>query len=240
MTTVGLLVVSSVDAAVTLWLPGLLSGPTAMNGSARGTALVVLAAAVPTLALAAIAAGRGHAAALGVWLGAVGYLAYNAGLFLYATPFNQAFLLYVAMLGLSVWTLGGLLAGVGRQTYRLSPQTGRIVAGYLVLVVVMTASAWLRGIVPTIAADQPGAVMDGLGLATNPVYIQDLALGLPAAIVTAILVWRRRPGSGGLAIACWSTSCSSRSASPSTSGSPSPPTRQPRSPPRRRFRSSRS
>jgi hypothetical protein len=201
VTTAGLLVVSIVAAAVTLWLPGLLYGPAAMIGSARGTALIVLAAAVPTLILAGIAARKGHGAALGVWLGAVGYLAYNAGLFVYATPYNRAFLLYVAMLGLSVWTLGGLLAGVGRQACRLSPQAARTVAGYLTLVVVMTAGAWLRAIVPTIAADQPGAVIDGLGVATNPVYIQDLAFGLPAAMVTAVLVWRRRPGSGGLAIA---------------------------------------
>ena len=37
-----------------------------------------------------------------MWLGAVGYLTYNAGLF--ATPNNRALVLYVAMLGLSVWT----------------------------------------------------------------------------------------------------------------------------------------
>lgn len=202
VTSAAVLVVSIGASAVTLWASGMLIGPAAMNGSARGTALVVLLVAVPTAAAAAAASVcRGRLAAPGVWLGAVGYLAYNAALFLFATPYNRAFLLYVAMLGLAVWTFGGLLAAVRRQVDRLPRRSGRVIAGYLGLTVAMTASTWLRGIIPSITAGRPAAVIDGLGVATNPVYIQDLALGLPASAVTAVLIWRRRPGSGSLAIA---------------------------------------
>ena len=42
-------------------------------------------------------------------------------------------------------------------------------------------------------ADRPGAVTDGMGVATNPVFVQDLAIWLPAAAVVALGLWRRRP-----------------------------------------------
>jgi hypothetical protein len=42
--------VAAVAAALTCFVPGVLRGPAVMNGSARGTALVVLCLAVPILA----------------------------------------------------------------------------------------------------------------------------------------------------------------------------------------------
>jgi hypothetical protein len=172
-----------------------------MNGSARGTALVVLVVAVPITSVAVVLTGRGARRAGAIWLGAVGYLAYNAVLFLFATPYNRAFLVYVAMLGLAVWSLGGLLTPVRRQDDWLTGWTARLTAGYLWLVTALNAAIWLRGILPSAIAERPAAVTDGLGVATNPVYIQDLALGLPAAAVTGVLLWRGRPGSASLAIA---------------------------------------
>lgn len=172
-----------------------------MNGSARGTALVVLLIALPITSVAVVLSRRGARGAGAVWLGGVAYLGYNAGLFLFATPYNRAFLLYVAMLGLAVWTFGGLLTAVRARGDWLPGWIGRLTAGYLWLVTALTAAIWMRGILPSITAERPAAVTDGLGVATNPVYIQDLALGLPAAAVTAVLLWRRRPGSGSLTIA---------------------------------------
>ena len=63
---------------------------------------------------------------------------------------------------------------------------------------------WLSTIVPSIFADRPGAVTDGDGVATNPVFVQDLAIWLPAAAVVALGLWRRRPWGALLAgaVAC--------------------------------------
>src|SRR3954468_11528344 len=73
--------------------PGLLHGPAAMQGSARGTALVLMAVAVPVLLIALWNASRGSSAALLLAAGALLYVLYNALLFLFLTPFNAAFLL---------------------------------------------------------------------------------------------------------------------------------------------------
>jgi hypothetical protein len=46
-----LLIITVIAATMTLAAPDVLTGPAAMNGSARGTALVVLVIAVPSLML---------------------------------------------------------------------------------------------------------------------------------------------------------------------------------------------
>src|SRR5205085_4971259 len=99
-----LVLVAALASAMTFFVPGVLRGPAVMNGSARGTALVVLLVAVPVLSLSMAAAARGSARAPVVWLGGLAYTLYNAVLFLFFTPFNRLFLLYVAMLSLSLWS----------------------------------------------------------------------------------------------------------------------------------------
>jgi hypothetical protein len=65
-------------ALLTFLLPSVLRGTAVMNGSARGTALVVLLAGVPVLGVSMLLAARGSAAAVLAWLGAVGFLSYAA------------------------------------------------------------------------------------------------------------------------------------------------------------------
>ena len=80
--------------------------------SARGTALVVKLLAVPVLVVASMLTSRGSARGTLPWLGALSYLLYNSVLFLFATPFNELFLLYVAMLSLSLWSGLALIRGI--------------------------------------------------------------------------------------------------------------------------------
>ena len=61
-------------AAVTIWGGGLV-GPAAMQGSARGTALVLLSLAVPVIAVSTALAWGGSNRAVVTATGAVGYVA---------------------------------------------------------------------------------------------------------------------------------------------------------------------
>jgi hypothetical protein len=163
-----------------------------MNGSARGTAMVAFAIAVPLLVWAVFAARRGAERALMVWIGALAYLAYNAVMFLFATPYNRLFLLYVAMLSLALWALVALLTGVQHRKWG-SARGMRFVAGYIWVVVALNALAWLRTIVPDLLDDRPGSFLVGMGVATNPVFVQDLSFWLPALAVAAWMLWSGRP-----------------------------------------------
>jgi len=182
-----------VSAVWTFVDPGLLHGPAAMQGSARGTALVLGVLAVPVLLGSVWRARLGSEPALVTWAGAVLYVVYNAVLFLFLTPFNAAFLVYVALFGSSLWAAGHLAVSprlwqVARDTARRAPVRG--VAVYVWVVAVLNALAWLAMIVPSLG-DHPAPVLEGTGVQTNAIYVQDLAVWLPLAAVAALWLWRR-------------------------------------------------
>jgi hypothetical protein len=192
----GLAVVALALGLSTLLLPDQLAGPAAAVGCARGTALVVATLATPLLVGAMWQAARGSQRAVVVWLGAAGYLLYNAVVLLFATPYNRFFLLYVAMLSLALWSIGALLLQVDVAVIARSVE-GRVpahgIAVYAWVVVTLNALIWLKGIAPTVTASDPSSFLADSGVSTQPVYIQDLAVWLPLMAVSAYWLWRGRP-----------------------------------------------
>jgi hypothetical protein len=190
-----LAVVAAAAAAATFFIPGVLRGPAVMNGSARGTALVILVVAVPALLLSMRSAVAGSVRALIVWLGAIAYIAYQAVLFTFETPFNQLFLLYLAMFSLSFWSVFTILRQLDLESLRarFSPKLPvRGLATYALIIVVLNALAWLRNVIPGVLNSTPPSWLDGTGTSTNAIYVQDLAFWLPLMAVAAIWLWRRK------------------------------------------------
>jgi hypothetical protein len=195
-----------VAAIPTFFVDGILNGTPVMNGSARGTALSMFALALPVLAVGLITSTRGSIRGRAALIGALAYLTYNATLLVYATPFNQLFLAYVALLGLSLWSLVSALLDprpIMAPSSRVVPARG--IAAFILTVVALNALAWLRFVVPDLNQDPPG-FLDGTGLTTNPIYVQDLAVWLPALAIVAVLLWQRRPSGvflAGAALVFW-------------------------------------
>jgi len=191
-------VVAVVAGAWTFADPGLLHGPEAMQGSARGTALVLLAVAVPVLLVSWWKVSRGSGPALLAALGALLYVVYNGVLFLFLTPFNAAFLLYVALFGSALWSVGYLCATrevwtLGQSVVEVAPVRG--VAVYVWVVAVLNAAAWLAMVIPSLGR-YPTPMLEGTGVQTNAIYVQDLAIWLPLAGVAGLWLWRRQARGG--------------------------------------------
>jgi hypothetical protein len=187
-----LLAVASTAAAIGTLLPDLLQGPAAMNGSAKGTALVVLVVAVPLLVVSVVRSGHGSLRFRAAWIGTVAYLAYNAVLFCFATPFNRVFLPYVAMLGLAGWSLGMLVARSWDIRVDGARVPARGIAVFLWVVVVLNTGAWLAQILPGVVGALPPDFLDGTGMDTNPIFVQDLAFWLPTMAWLGWSLWQRR------------------------------------------------
>jgi hypothetical protein len=193
-TSIGLTAAAAVAAAFTFFAPDVLAGTPAMNGSARGTALVALLIAVPLLVASMVLVSQGRVRPLVTWLGAAAFLEYNSVLFLFATPWNSLFLLYVAMFALSFWTLVLLLRAIDVPAFarHFSPRMpAHALAAYLGVIAALNAAAWLGGVIPGLFTKSP-AFLEGTGLTTNPVYVQDLSFWIPLMAVSAVLLWRRQ------------------------------------------------
>jgi hypothetical protein len=192
--SIALAVVTAVVAALTAFLPDVLRGPDVMNGSARGTAMVLLFATVPVLVFGMRATMRGSTRGLLVWLGAIAHVLYQSVLMLFATPFNDLFLLYVSMFGLAIWSLVALLVGVDAEGIRarISPSLPRKpIAIFVWVIVTGNVLVWL-GPVATAMREGSPAFLEGTGMTTNPIYVQDLAFWLPMMAVAAWWLWRQR------------------------------------------------
>lgn len=191
-----LAVVASIASAVTFFIPDVLAGEKVMIGSARGTAISALCIAVPVLVISMGAVANGLVRPVIAWLGAVAYLQYNSVLFLFATPFNRLFLLYAATFALSAWSLVTVLHAVDVPAFarRFAPSLpARAIAAYMVAIAAANGLAWLARIVPALFSDRPAAILDGTGLTTNPVYVQDLSFWIPLMLVGSIWMWLRKP-----------------------------------------------
>ncbi|MBO0845727.1 MAG: hypothetical protein J2P22_09955 [Nocardioides sp.] len=197
---------TTLAAVLTLAVPGLLSGPAAMSGSARGTALVVLVGGVPALVVGLAGSLRGSIRMLTITGGAAAYLLYNAVMFLFATPVNQAFLVYELMLGLGLWFLVVLCRRLWVIGVTLELRPPRWVAVYVGTLVVLNALAWLSRVIDATLSRHPDSLLTGTGLTTNPVYVQDLAVWLPAYAWVAVGIWKAhgpRVLLGAAALTAW-------------------------------------
>jgi hypothetical protein len=191
--TVALVGVSTAAALASFFVPEVLRGPAVMNGSARGTALVMLLVGEPALIVSSYLALRGSLRARIVWLGTIGYFAYNGVMFVLGTPLNQAYLLYEAIIGLCVWSAVVAVHGVDMReldTARLRGFPTRALAIYVFAIATLNAVVWLSGAVPAVLDPAHARVLEGTGLVTVPTYDQDLAFWIPFQFVAAVWTWR--------------------------------------------------
>jgi hypothetical protein len=188
-------VANGLAAALTFFVPDILTGPAVTNGNARGTAIVMLVVGVPTLVAATGLARAGRWPAVVVALGVLAYLAYNDVMYLFATPFNRLFLVYVAAFGLTIYaTAVAVLTTDARAVAdRLPGLPARGIAAYMWIVVFFNVLIWLKTIVPATFATEPGSFLAGSGTITSPIFVEDLSFWLPAAALLGWLMWNRRP-----------------------------------------------
>jgi hypothetical protein len=162
---------------------------------AIGQDFVTLAVALPTLVIGALLASRGSERARLVWLGVLVYLVYTYVIYAFATRFNSLFLVYVVLLGCSLYALIGGLATTGFEGIkaRFTDRTPvKAVSVFLAVVVALFYFVWLSEVIPAlISGEVPQSVTDN-GTPTNGVHVLDMAWMLPAMGLTSIWLWRRR------------------------------------------------
>lgn len=152
--------------------------------------------AFPTLLAAAFAASRGSVRGYLVWLGLLVYSAYTYAIYAFAVHFGSLFLLWVAILGLSAYSLVGGLMALDPDRLR-SAFTGatrnRFASRLLIGIGSVFGAMWLSEVVPAMLANEAPAALQEVGLLSNPVHVLDLAFFLPALILGGALLAKGRP-----------------------------------------------
>ena len=196
--TAPMAVLLAIAAGSELLVDGIFRGDE-LNFIAQGVGqdFVTLAVALPALVVSAVLAGRGSERARLVWLGTLAYVLYTYVICAFHVRFNPLFLVYVALLGLSLHALMGGQATTDFEGIKARFSNKKIpVRAASVFLASMTVPfylAWLGEVVPAlIAGDVPQSVADA-GTPTGSAHVLDMAWMLPAMALTSFWLWRSSP-----------------------------------------------
>ena len=169
---------------------------------AIGSDLVDLLLVVPILLISGIKGYRGSVPARLVWLGTLGYLAYNFVLYAFGVHFNALFLVYCATLSLcfyaTVFSIPFVPFEQIAQIY--GPRALRKTIAIVFLVMALAFAAFdLREIIPALLAGRIPPMVVQLNLPVGFVHAMDLIFLLPGMCITAFMLFRRKPSGYALA-----------------------------------------
>lgn len=194
--TLAIIVLSITGTILGLLQDGFYKDPYALVYQAYGQDTVTLLLVVPLLTAGLFLARRGSLRGYVLWLGALGYMVYTYAIYSVITQFNQFFLGYVALFGLSLYTLIGGLVRVHPESVKRRLQGElpvRSIVGFLVTMGVLVSLLWLSEVIPATLSNTKPESVAGIGLPVNVVHVLDLGVLLPAVFLSAKWLWQGRP-----------------------------------------------
>ncbi len=143
--------------------------------------------AAPALVAAMFWTLRGSRRAFVVWCAVLVYAVYYYAFYVFGNAYNVFYPLYLALMGLGIYSLIGLLAGVNLQAFAAGIDGKMPVRALatILLIALLFVPLWGSMIVQDIQARQPRT--------TALVFVLDLCFLLPAITIAAVQLWRRRP-----------------------------------------------
>jgi hypothetical protein len=161
-----------------------------------GQDIVNIVIAVPVLLVSAYFLGKRSVRAFLAWLGALIYIVYSYVIYAFSVHFGFLFPVYIAILGLSFYTLFGSLFSLRLPDLTVFfPPTARVKAAsaFLMIFGVAFFALWSSDVVQSLLAGTVPKSVTDIGLPVNPVHVLDLGLILPGMVITSVLLWKGRP-----------------------------------------------
>jgi len=123
------------------------------------------------------------------------FIAYSYFFYCFAVHFNYLFLIYCFTLGLSVYSFIYLIVSLATceiiKWYN-NKVPAKTIGIYLLVIAALFYIMWLSEILPALIHNRAPENIIQNGLLTNPVHVLDISLLLPAFIITAVLLMKKR------------------------------------------------
>jgi hypothetical protein len=160
-----------------------------------GQDLVDLFIIVPVLLISGIFSYRKKKIFSFIFAGTVLFIAYSYTIYCFNVHFNNLFILYCLILGLSVYAFIysiSFLRNLSADHWFYVKTPVKLVGSFLFAVALVFYFLWLKDILPFAIRNNTPDILEETGLWTNPVHVLDIALILPAFIITSILLITRK------------------------------------------------
>ncbi|MCK4559888.1 MAG: hypothetical protein KAV45_08905 [Calditrichia bacterium] len=180
-----------------LFIPDTYAKETA-NWAAQAVAqdIIDLFLIIPFLLITSWLAFKKSRIALLLWSGVLIYLIYTFVIYCFAVHFNQLFIVYCLVLGLSFYAfLYFFLSQIKEPIDSWFSDTVPVktVGIYLMILSGLFYLLWLSEIIPAIFSNTTPATIIETGLVTNPVHALDLSVVLPGFMIVGILLLKKNP-----------------------------------------------
>jgi len=164
------------------------------GAQARGQDLVTLVVGIPLLMTGWLLMRKRSLRGQLIHAGSLGYFLYTYSSYSYLSFYNPLFLLYVLLFSLSLF--GFIMAFTAIDSHSVEQSLSKsfprkTIGGYLLFMGVVLSFLWLGKIIPTLGYASPAAGLDHY--ATLVIQANDLAIIVPSAILTGLLLLRKVP-----------------------------------------------
>ena len=181
--TLGGLFVKPIYASV---IPENLVPPESQVPAAYGQDLIVLVAGLPLLIISMLMTRRGSVHGVIMWLGTLSFIFYAYATYAFAGLMNVFFLLYTALMGLSVFSMIGILINISDVQCRIKrDKVGIFVGGYLFVMAILFVVLWVLRYIDTLN-------IVPLYSLTPIILTLDFSFYIPALFLAAIWTWQRK------------------------------------------------
>ena len=157
-----------------------------------GQDIVDLFLVVPVLIISLYFARKSAEKALMIHSGTVLYIVYSFVIYCFGVHFNNLFLWYCAVLGLSFYTF--IVDIRLLNSLEINPQKNyplKTMAFYFLIIALMFYGLWLKDVIPAIINNSLPVSVRDYNLLVNPVHVLDIALVLPGLVITAVLLLKK-------------------------------------------------
>lgn len=158
-----------------------------------GQDIINLFFVVPLLIINSIRYTKSKSAAL-IWSGIILYLVYTYAIYCFSMHFNFLFLAYCMILGLSFYSFMYFVFSK-MQEVKIEIQNFSVIkttSAFLIILSILFYFLWLSEIIPAVIKNEiPRSVIEN-GILTNPVHVLDISILLPAFIITAIKLMKKK------------------------------------------------
>jgi hypothetical protein len=186
---------AAIESIGGLFLDGLYRDNLFVTSAWKGNDVITLFLAVPILVFSMIYARRGSLKAQLVWMGMLDYMLYNYAFYLFGASFNWFFLLYVALLGLSIFAL--IFGLTNLDVSKVSPGANtrmpvKWIAAYMLFVAIGLSIIYVMQSVGFIVNGALPAIVAKSEHPTSIVFALDLTLLVPFLVVGGIWLLQRK------------------------------------------------
>lgn len=158
--------------------------------------LLTLVVMTPLLIASLILTMRNSRPAQLVWVAMLAYMLYNYAFYLFGAAFNVFFLIYVALVSLSLLAL--IFGLVNVDVYAISQTFStktpvRWISGFMMFIAAFLGFKWIADSLNFVFTGKlPQAIID-FAHPTNIVFALDLSLIVPWMVLGSTWLWQRRP-----------------------------------------------